>query len=123
MDGEAAQRLKNLAALEYLTLSEYGGVLLERGVTGGSDELAVDLVGVCIEFAIRREVARLADRLASLMVQATLEAGAARRLLLSLLVGQAGEEVAPTHFQQVWSEARDRLRTPMRELMGQESAP
>lgn len=123
---EAAQRLKHLATLEHLTLSEYGGVLLARGVAQRSDELAADLIGARVDAAVRREVGRMSDRLATLTVQGALEAGAARRLLLSQIAGQAGEEVARTLSQQAWNDTRDRLRTPsaaVKELLGAERAP
>ncbi len=126
VEEEAAQRLKNLAAVEDLTLSEYGATLLARGVTQRSDELILDLAGVRIERAVKREVGVMSDRLAKLTVQAAMEAGTSRLLHVNQIAQQAGPEVAQALNKKAADETRERLRTPsaaVRDLLGLEDAP
>lgn len=126
IEENAAQRLKSLAAIEDLTISEYGATLLARGVTQRSDELILDLAGVRIERAVKREVGVMSDRLAKLIVQAAMEAGTSRRLHLNQIAQQAGPETAQALDRTAASETRERLRTPsaaVRDLLGLEDAP
>lgn len=126
VEENAAQRLKNLAAVEDLTLSEYGATLLIQGVTQRSDELVLDLAGVRIERAIKKAVGQMSDRLAVLTVQAALEAGTSRRLHLTKIAQQAGPETAQALNRTAAAETRERLRTPsaaVRDLLGLEDTP
>ncbi|CAM4452998.1 hypothetical protein [Deinococcus marmoris] len=126
VEEDAAQRLKNLAAVEDLTLSEYGATLLARGVAQRSDELVLDLAGARIERAVKKEVGAMSDRLAKIIVQAAMEAGTSRRLHLNQIAQQAGPETAQALNRTAAAETRERLRTPsaaVKDLLGLEDAP
>ncbi|QFP75717.1 hypothetical protein [Deinococcus sp. AJ005] len=114
VEEDVAQRLKNLAAVQDLTLSEYGATLLARGVAQRSDELILDLAGVRIERAVKREVGVMSDRLAKLTVQAAMEAGTSRLLHVNQIAQQAGPEVAQALNRTAAAETRERLRNPQR---------
>lgn len=112
VDESTASKLKRLATTERLTVSEFGGLLLTRGLTAHADGIVMDAAGARLERAVRQEIASMSDRLAGLTVRAALEAGAGRLMLYTTLAEQLGDDAARELERDSWSAARDRLRRP-----------
>jgi len=134
LDEEAADRLKQMASVEGLTVSEFGAALLTKGVTSWADSAVMDMAGARIEATVKREVGAMSDRLANLMVRGALEATATRGMVFNYLMQQAQATSSPEKpgevqarqegvkkaNSQAWTYAVDRLRSPVaavRELL------
>lgn len=117
VEEDIADRVEMLARTERLTVSQFGAALLERAVTQWADNTGWDVVGIRVEDAVRKEVGRMSDRLAQLIVRGTLEATATRALIFNDRMQQAtsdeGREDVKRANTQAWSYAVDRLKTPV----------
>ena len=126
VDDKVAGKLEKLAEVEKLTLSQFGARLIERGVTEWADTMGWDVVGVRVEDAVKREVGRMSDRLAQLLVRSVLESTATRVLIYNERMQSAKNdeqrEGVKQANSQAWTYAVDRLKTPVqavKELLGQ----
>lgn len=117
VEEEIAERVEMLAATERMTVSQFGARLLERGVTDWADHMGWDVVGVRVQDAVKREVGRMSDRLAQLMVRGTLEATATRALIYNdRMQGARSDEQredVKRANSQAWTYAVDRLKSPV----------
>ncbi len=127
VDPETAQTLRDRAALHNLSLSQAAAELLSGAVKSIATDGSTVLFFAELRQALRRDVARMADRLAHLLVRSALEAGAARREVFNLLVRSGLTQEAAKHIHDgAWQSAVVALRKPVggvRELAGGESAP
>ncbi len=126
LDPETAQTLRDRAALHHLSLSQAAAELLAGAVKSSATDGSVVLFFAELRQTLHRDVARMADRLAYLLVRSALEAGAVRREVFNLLVRSGlTSEAAKRIHESAWRAAVDALRKPvagLRELAGAESA-
>lgn len=92
-------------------------LLVEQGVEEERDGLAVTLFLPAVEAAIRREVARAANRLAHLLARTALEVSTVRRLLYHELL-HSGMDLAQARalHDQLWYQSLQRLKHPLAEV-------
>lgn len=112
-----ADRIEAMAKVERLTVSQFGAQMLERSVTQWADSAGWDMVGVRVQDAVAREVGRMSDRLANLMVRAALESTATRAVVYNdrMRVARTDEEREDVKRanSQAWTYAIDRLKSPV----------
>lgn len=117
VEEDIAERVEMLAKAERLTVSQFGAALLERGVTQWADNMGWDIVGIRIEDAVRKEVGKMSDRLAQLIVRSALESSATRALIfneyMQMAKTEAEREEVKKISNQAWTFAVDRLRKPV----------
>ncbi len=127
VDSETAQALRDRAALHHLSVSQAVAALLAGAVKGTPTDGSAVLLFAELRQTLHRDVARMADRLAYLLVRGALEAGAARREVFNLLVRSGvTPDAAKRIHESAWHAAVAALRKPVadvRELAGAEAAP
>lgn len=120
VEEDIAERVTVLAKQEKLSVSQFGGELLKRGLTGYADNVGWDFVGVRVEDAVKKEVGLMSDRLAQLLVRATLEGTATRALLVNDMMAATTNdeqrEAVKRASNQAWTTAVDRMRKPVQGL-------
>ena len=110
-DQRVVAALKQLAVQRGVSLSETTAEVLRCAVDDAAEEIGADLLGPRLEAAIRREVTRMADRLAYLGSVAAIESSTARRMAMDQLVRNRGLEEG----KRVSSEARKAAVRALRE--------
>lgn len=120
VEEDIAERVTVLAKQERMSVSQFGGELLKRGLTGYADNIGWDFVGVRVEDAVKKEVHLMSDRLAQLLVRATLEGTATRALLVNDMMAACTtdeqREAVKRASSQAWTTAVDRIRKPVQGL-------
>lgn len=120
VEEDVAERITTLAKQEQISVSQFGGELLKRGLTGYADNIGWDFVGVRVEDAVKKEVGLMSDRLAQLLVRATLEGTATRALLVNDMMAACANddqrEAVKRASSQAWTTAVDRMRKPVQGL-------
>lgn len=120
VEEDVAERVTVLAKQERMSVSQFGGELLKRGLTGYADNIGWDFVGVRVEDAVKKEVGLMSDRLAQLLVRATLEGTATRALLVNDMMAACASDdqraAVKRASNQAWTTAVDRIRKPVQGL-------
>jgi len=117
VEDDLADRIQAMAKVERLTVSQFGAQMLERSVTQWADNMGWDMVGIRVQDTVAREVGRMSDRLANLMVRAALESTATRAVVYNdrmrvARTDQEREDVKRANSQ-AWTYAIDRLKSPV----------
>ncbi len=117
VDAVTAQTLRDRAAMHHLSLSQAVSELLSGAVKEGAPNGDTLLFLAEVRSTFHRDVQRMADRLAYLLVRSALEAGATRREVFNLLV-RSGVDVdsAQRIHDGAWQAAMASLRKPVAEL-------
>ena len=114
VDEATDQRVRDLAAMHHLTLSETAGSYLEKAIQTKAETLGMDLLAPIVEAAVRREVGRMSDRLARLLARTALEAASTRRIVYNQLIRQGVDaETAKMINDQSWQSSVDALKRPL----------
>ncbi len=114
VDAETAQTLRDRAALHHLSLSQVAAELLAGSVKDRSANGETVLFFAEIRQTIHRDIGRMADRLAYLLVRSGLEAGATRREVFNLLVRSGLDLAAAKRIHDAaWHAAVEALRKPV----------
>ncbi len=114
VDAETAQTLRDQAALHHLSLSQVAAELLAGSVKDRSANGETVLFFAEIRQTIHRDIGRMADRLAYLLVRSGLEAGATRREVFNLLVRSGLDLAAAKRIHDAaWHAAVEALRKPV----------
>src|SRR5436305_13967369 len=87
---EIKAEFKRLAEKEGLSVSKFGGVLLEEALHQKLHIEHAILLQPIIEQAISRRMAAISTRLSSLLVRGVLDTGQVRRLVINMLARQPG---------------------------------
>ncbi len=121
LDAEMAQILRDRAALHHLSLSQAAAELLTSAIKNSVPNGDAQLFFAEVRQTLHRDVARMADRLAHLLVRTAFEVGAVRRVVFNLLVRSGLElEAAKRIHDAAWQAAMGSLRKPvagLRELV------
>jgi len=117
VDPETAQTLRDQAALHHLSLSQAAAELLAGAVKTDSTHGSAALYFAELRQTFHRDLARMANRLAYLLVRSAVEAGAARREVFNLLIrfGVPAEAAKQIH-DAAWQSAMAALRKPVADL-------
>jgi hypothetical protein len=125
VDERTAGVLRALAAQDEISVSEATAQTLQRAVEDRAAEgVGAELLLPAVRGAVRREVARMGDRLAHLMVRSALEGATGRRLLFQLLAEEIGPEEANLRNRSAWTASVESLKKPaegLREILGEAS--
>jgi len=125
VDERTAGVLRALAAQNEISVSEATAQTLQRAVKDRAAEgVGAELLLPAVRGAVRREIARMGDRLAHLMVRSALEGATGRRLLFQLLAEEIGPEEANLRNRSAWTASVESLKTPaegLREILGEAS--
>ena len=114
VDESTDQRVRDLAAMHNLTLSETAGSYLEQAIRAKAETLGMDLLTPIIEAAVRREVGRMSERLARLLARTALEAASTRRIVYNQLIRQGVDaETAKAINDQSWQRSVESLNKPL----------
>ena len=114
VDESTDQRVRDLAAMHNLTLSETAGSYLESAIQAKAETLGMDLLTPIIEAAVRREVGRMSERLARLLARTALEAASTRRIVYNQLIRQGVDaETAKAINDQSWQRSVESLSKPL----------
>ena len=117
--------MRALAAQNEISVSEATAQTLQRAVQDRAAEgVGAELLLPAVRGAVRREVARMGDRLAHLMVRSALEGATGRRLLFQLLAEEIGPEEANLRNRSAWTASVESLKKPaegLREILGEAS--
>ena len=97
-------------------MSEMCAQMLKSSVADRAGEVGVEVLLPAIRGAIRREVARMSDRLAHLSSRSAHESAAARRLVFQLLTEEFGPEEANARNRAAWKASVESLRKPVEGL-------
>jgi nucleotide-binding universal stress UspA family protein len=108
----AARAIRELAEARGSTVSQVAARELEKIIEGDAAQVGVGPVVDRVERAVTREVARMTERLSTLLARTALEAAADRRSLFQLMVKEFGEEKARSIMQSSWTAAVASLRKP-----------
>jgi hypothetical protein len=90
--------------------------MLKSSVADRAGEVGVEVLLPALRGAIRREVARMSDRLAHLSSRGAYESAAARRLVFQLLTEEFGPEEANARNRAAWKASVESLRKPVEGL-------
>ena len=114
---ETFQALKAMAQAHRPPVGRMAAHKLEQAVQEQQDDVAVSLFLPAVEAAIRREVARAANRLAHLLARSALEVSTVRRLLYHELL-QSGMDRGQARLlhDQLWYQSVQRLKQPLAEV-------
>jgi len=125
VDERTAGVLRALAAQHEISVSEATAQTLQRAVEDRAAEgVGTELLLPAVKGAVRREVARMGDRLAHLMARSALESATGRRLLFQLLAEEIGAEEANRRNRSAWAASVESLKKPaegLREILGEAS--
>jgi len=125
VDERTAGVLRALAAQDEISVSEATAQTLQSAVQDRAAEgVGAELLLPAVRGAVRREVARMGDRLAHLMVRSALEGATGRRLLFQLLAEEIGPEEANLRNRSAWTASVESLKKPaegLREILGEAS--
>ncbi len=117
VDAETAQVLRDRAALHKLSLSQAAAELLAGAVKSVATEGSTVLFFAELKQTLHRDMARMADRLAHLLVRGALEAGATRREVFNLLLRSGlPPEAAKQIHDAAWQATVAALRKPVAEV-------
>jgi hypothetical protein len=123
VDESTAGVLRGLAAQGGVSVSEFCAqklrLAVEEDAAGG---IGAEMLVPAVRTAVRREVERMSDRLAHLLVRSALESAAARRVVLQVLVGELGREEALAVNDAAWTGSVESLKRPargLREILGE----
>jgi hypothetical protein len=123
VDERTAGVLRALAAQNEISVSEATAQTLQRAVEDRAAEgVGAELLLPAVKGAVRREVARMGDRLAHLMARSALESATGRRLLFQLLAEEIGPEEANLRNRSAWTASVESLKKPaegLREILGE----
>ncbi len=104
VDERTAGVLRALAAQHEISVSEATAQTLQRAVEDRAAEgIGTELLLPAVKGAVRREVARMGDRLAHLMARSALESATGRRLLFQLLAEEIGRDEANRRNRSAWT--------------------
>ena len=106
-------QLDDLAQVHNLSRSAVVAEQLERALRDRQETVGLDLIVPRLEEAIRRETARMSDRLAQLTRRTALEAATVRSLVYSELVHKTTAETAEVMHKAAYAAARERLKQPV----------
>lgn len=125
VDERTAGVLRALAAQNEISVSEVTAQTLQRAVEDRAAEgVGTELLLPAVRGAVRREVARMGDRLAHLMTRSALESATGRRLLFQLLAEEIGRDEANRRNRAAWTASVESLKKPaegLREILGEPS--
>ena len=125
VDERTAGVLRALAAQHEISVSEATAQTLQRAVEDRAAEgVGTELLLPAVKGAVRREVAKMGDRLAHLMARSALESATGRRLLFQLLAEEIGRDEANLRNRSAWSSSVESLKKPaegLREVLGEAS--
>lgn len=125
VDERTAGVLRALAAQHEISVSEATAQTLQRAVEDRAAEgVGTELLLPAVKGAVRREVARMGDRLAHLMARSALESATGRRLLFQLLAEEIGRDEANLRNRSAWTASVESLKKPaegLREVLGEAS--
>lgn len=114
---EAFRALEAMAHARGLSRGRLAAHLLEQAIEQQQDDAAVTLFLPAVEAAIRREVARAANRLAHLLARTALEVSTVRRLLYHELLHSGMDRAqARSLHDQLWYQSVQRLKQPLAEV-------
>lgn len=114
VDAETAQTLRDRAVLHHLSLSQAAAELLAGAVRDGAPPGDTLLFLAEVRQTLHRDVARMADRLAYLLVRTAVEAGATRREVFNVLVRLGVDpDAAKRIHESAWEAAVASLRKPV----------
>ncbi len=114
---ETFRALRTMAQTHGLSVGRFAAHKLQHAVEEGQDDLAVTLFLPAVEAAIRREVARAANRLANLLARTALEVSTVRRLLYHELLHSGMDRAqARSLHDQLWYLSVQRLKQPLAEV-------
>jgi hypothetical protein len=123
VDERTAGVLRALAAQDEISVSEATAQTLQKAVEDRAAEgVGTELLLPAVRGAVRREVARMGDRLAHLMARSALEGATGRRLLFQLLAEEIGPEEANLRNRSAWTASVESLKKPaegLREILGE----
>lgn len=124
VDEGTASVLRGLAAQHGVSLSELCAQKLKGSVEEEGGAVGMDILLPAVRGAVRRELARMSDRLARLMARSALESAAGRRALYQLLVSEFGADGAAGINRAAWERSVESLKKPaegLREILGEGS--
>jgi hypothetical protein len=125
VDERTVSAIKGLAAQQGVSVSEMCAQMLRRGVEEDGGAAGMEVLLPAVRGAVRREVGRMSDRLAHLMVRSALEGATGRRLLFQLLAEEMGQEEANRRNRAAWAASVQSLKKPaegLREVLGEAPA-
>jgi hypothetical protein len=117
VDAQTAQILRQRATLHQLSLSQTAAELLAGAVKSTATDGSTVLFFAELRQTLHRDVARMADRLAYLLVRGAVEAGATRREVFNLLLRSGLPlEAAKQIHDSAWHATVAALRKPLAEV-------
>lgn len=115
--------LRARAAQHEISMSEVVAQTLQNAVRDEAAEgVGTELLLPAVRSAVRREVAKMSDRLSHLMARSALESAADRRALYQILVKEFGQEQAAEINRLSWTQSVESLKKPaegLREILGE----
>lgn len=81
VEPEYAEKLQALARLEGLAVSQYGAVLLERGIKQANDSVGLDLLETRLKVMMSKEFDAMSKAIEKLLVYTAVESGITNHIL------------------------------------------
>ena len=116
VDERTVDVVRGLAAQNGVSMSEMCAEMLRVSVAERAGEVGAEVLLPALRGAIRREVAKMSDRLAHLSSRSAYESAASRRLVFQLLAEEFGPEEANARNRAAWKASVESLRKPVEGL-------
>jgi hypothetical protein len=116
IDAELLDRMKGLAAESNLSISEVCNELVRKAITQSKSQQFWDVTGKQLENRITHEVAKMANRLATLISRGALESAATREFLVRNMERRNEPEMVRQMSDAAWKVAVSRLRSPSKDV-------
>jgi hypothetical protein len=121
VESPTAEAIEQLATAQRLSVSQISAALLTKALQDHAESAGLDLLLPALQETIKKEVFRMSDRLANLMVRTALESSATRATLMYDLNERYEKPWMSDVKKTSWKQAVDELQRPvegLRELLG-----